>query len=544
MITLIAALVVAQPIQGPLAFYQDAGLIGQFNQIECRGPSVSCFRNPAFVSRIVIQSSADGGGGGGAGGGADAGSFPMNTTGPVTLFVDQAGSDSNTCLAPGAAACRTDQGALNKLPKILYDPVTIWHPDGGGNYGCFVVSGFQASNRAEADAGSTGGYILMHAPQSVSTTLATGSATGTSTSGTAGSGTTFGTLVDTTQAWTVNDLQGRFAMHGTQFLPIVSNTATSLTVAGTWTAPTTTAYEIQDNKTVINNACTFAAVANAAGTSLPNYAAILTAGVDFTTRQGAIRLSGYRFENTTGFAIARQGNASLIADRMQYTAALTGTSHIIEAVPATGQSSYNSSSSIYPGTTNTHFATGSAGIANILNVYMKGGAIGVQYSTPTPSLILSTQMDGFNSNGLIASRGAAIQLSSVVMNGNAPSRCILYGASTTAIPPTPASIGSTTMNISGLALSGCAVGIQGWGKGANATLAGAVGTVGNAYNALQGASIRVTASSTLAGMPDGGSGIGKGNDIDLDSDAYSLVDMRAGTPKAVTDGIQGSAVFE
>lgn len=466
------------------------------------------------------------------------------TYAPITLFVDQAGNDTNACTSPGVNACRTDQGALNKLPKEIRHPVRINHPDGGGNYGCFVVSGFYISNVTQADAGSTGGSIFLHAPQSVSTTLATGTATGTSTGGSAGSGTTFGTLVDATQTWTTNDLQGRFAAHGTQFLPIVANTATTVTVAGIWTSPGVgTAYEIQDNKTVINNACEFAAVANAAGTSLTNYAAILTAGTDFSTRQGALRISGYRFENTTGFGIARQGTTSLLADRLQFTSAMTGTSHVLEAIPAGGNASYNTSSSIYPGTTNTHFAIGSAGATNLINVYMKGGAIGANYtSAPNAPTLSSVQADSFNTVGFGLPKGAAPGLINVVTNGTAASKCIVLGTSST----TAGAAGLGAAGVSGWAASGCSTGLEVVGPQIFA-VSGATGSVGTAYRAIQGGKIRVTAASTLAGMQDGGTGLGTGNDIDLDVDWYSLADMRAPTAvssKIVSDGTQGSAVFQ
>ena len=170
------------------------------------------------------------------------------STGPLTLFADPLGNDANACTATGTSACRQPQAAINKIPKFLRAQATV--TAACGDYQGFAVSGFTTDyNYPDAGAG-----ILVSGTMADSTTLASGSATGTATSGTAGSiNLPFGTLVDAAATWTVNDLNGRYITlnSGTGILAtprvISSNTATTITIEGTWTAPTgTTTYSIQE----------------------------------------------------------------------------------------------------------------------------------------------------------------------------------------------------------------------------------------------------------------------------------------------------------
>lgn len=182
----------------------------------------------------------------------DGGSYgvSVSTTAALTLYVDPLGSDSNACTSSGASACLTLQGVLNKIPKVLRHKVTV--NVAAGNYTGFILSGFTQDQTVSS---TTGGLYILGTLANV--TPATGSATGTATSGTAGSAQTFGTLTDSTQSWTVNDLVGRWISitGGTgsgALMVISSNTATTITVVGTWTAPTgTSTYAIQEPASII-----------------------------------------------------------------------------------------------------------------------------------------------------------------------------------------------------------------------------------------------------------------------------------------------------
>lgn len=166
------------------------------------------------------------------------------TYGNLNLFVDAAGSDTNACTASGASACLTLQGAINKIPARVRHPVDVTMS--AGIFAGAVVSGFSFSPVTQLD----GGFLRVRGTLQAAT-VATGTNSGTATAGTAGSNQTFGTLADGAQAWTVDDLKGKLvAITGgtgiNQIRAIVSNTATALTIAGTWTAPNgTSTYEIR-----------------------------------------------------------------------------------------------------------------------------------------------------------------------------------------------------------------------------------------------------------------------------------------------------------
>src|SRR5882757_2311988 len=108
-------------------------------------------------------------------------------TGAQSYFVDGSlGSNTNNCTASGASACLTIQGALNKIPKLLRDLVTV--TVAAGTYAGFSVAGFTCDPGIQT---TTGGIMVDGFGAFANSTLATGSATGTFTSSTAGSGTTF-----------------------------------------------------------------------------------------------------------------------------------------------------------------------------------------------------------------------------------------------------------------------------------------------------------------------------------------------------------------
>jgi hypothetical protein len=139
-----------------------------------------------------------------------------------------------------------------------------------GNYAGFALYDFAFDPVSAAN----GAYINV-VGTAITGTVATGTATGTATGGTAGSLTTWGTLIDTGQTWTVNDLKGKFIRitGGTgsgQFFPIVSNTATTITIPGTWTAPTgTSTYTVSVMGAVVTSSINQSAVpGTAAGTAV------------------------------------------------------------------------------------------------------------------------------------------------------------------------------------------------------------------------------------------------------------------------------------
>ncbi len=185
------------------------------------------------------------------------------TNAALTFFVDPTGNDANACTASGTNACLTIQGALNKAPKLLRHNVTV--NVAAGNYAGFIISGFTVDPSVQK---TTAGILINGVLGNVTPT--TGSATGTATAGSAGALATavFGTLTDSGATWTVNDaaLVGKLITitGGTgsgQVRVVCSNTATVITICGTWTAPTgTSTYALQAPTSIITS--TTAAVPN------------------------------------------------------------------------------------------------------------------------------------------------------------------------------------------------------------------------------------------------------------------------------------------
>lgn len=191
-----------------------------------------------------------------AAGGGPVGSPELNTVtktvttpdgGPLVFFVDTRGNDLNTCTAAFTdggrnGPCATPQGATNRMPKLLRHGVLVNVaplPDAGpASYPCFYFGGFTE------DPGSAQGLNagVLFDGQLVADTVATGTATGTATAVSTGSGVTFGTMDDSTQSWTVNNLQGKLVTitsgTGTGTVRVISsNTATQFTIVGTWPSP-------------------------------------------------------------------------------------------------------------------------------------------------------------------------------------------------------------------------------------------------------------------------------------------------------------------
>jgi len=201
------------------------------------------------------------------------------TAGTVAMFVETTGSDANACTSVGAP-CLTIQGALNKIPKRFLNTATV--TVGLGNFAGAIIENFSFNPTQTA-------YLLIIGTRA-NVVPTTGSATGTATSGAAGSGTTYGTLTDTGATWTINDFRGQFinVLTGTgsgQVKMICSNTATVITICGTWTAPAAAStYAVQTTGTLITSAPTQAATYITSTTSTGSAFVITHSGPNMTNR--------------------------------------------------------------------------------------------------------------------------------------------------------------------------------------------------------------------------------------------------------------------
>lgn len=226
-------LLLATTVLADVPLKNEGVSVGNVITLDCVGSAINCTRTLS-TGTITVTASAE-------------------TTADLVLYVDPLGSDSNACTSTGASACLTIQGALNKSPRFLKHRVTV--NVAAGNYAGFLVSGFAVDASTQK---ATAGILIDGVLANV--TPATGTATGTATGGTAGSTTTFGTLTDSGQGWTTNNLRGRLVSitGGTgsgQVKVITANTSTSLTIAGTWTAPVaaSSTYAIQAPAAIVTS---------------------------------------------------------------------------------------------------------------------------------------------------------------------------------------------------------------------------------------------------------------------------------------------------
>jgi len=86
---------------------------------------------------------------GGGGAGSERGAF---TDADLNLYVETAGNDANDCTAPGAFACRTIQGAIDKVPKRIRHKVTI--TVGKGEFAGAVIEGFSVESSHQPTTGA------------------------------------------------------------------------------------------------------------------------------------------------------------------------------------------------------------------------------------------------------------------------------------------------------------------------------------------------------------------------------------------------------
>lgn len=240
-----------------------------------------------------------------------------NTTANTAWFISPTGADTgNTCLS-AASPCLTPQRVVTLIgAKHLRHQQVIYAA--AGSYPCVVFSGTQTDNNYNLSASSVAGALATANGAGIAligtmanSTLTTGTATGTITSSVTGSttlGVTYTTITDSTQAWTTDNLKGRFVSfaNGTRQV-IYSNTATALTASLTSAAPANgTPYTIQDAASFLNSSCS---IGNSVGnTSLDGgfSAPIASNGAfivqDTTQGSGQIqyRLQQFAFSNTVG----------------------------------------------------------------------------------------------------------------------------------------------------------------------------------------------------------------------------------------------------
>jgi hypothetical protein len=163
--------------------------------------------------------------------------YPLYSFGSMTLYVDGAnGTDSaDLGFGTGANAWKTLSYMWTQLPSVFY-----------GNIVVNVAAGTYAETVSYKGKAAGGAFtITMVGTESTSDS-------GTSTSGVQGSGSTYGSITDTTKTWTVDAYKGYFVKIGTNYRVIESNTADTLSIVGYFaSSPASVAYSIISPATIL-----------------------------------------------------------------------------------------------------------------------------------------------------------------------------------------------------------------------------------------------------------------------------------------------------
>lgn len=417
-----------------------------------------------------------------------------------SYFVDGSlGNDANTCTASGASACLTIQGAINKIPKLLKNGVSV--DIASGSYAGFYITGFaQDVGFQQTTAG-----LLIRGAALANSTLATGTATGTATAGSAGSGATFGTMTDSGQAWTVNNLRGRFLTitGGTgsgQTYPISSNTATAITIVGVWgTAPVSgSTYAVQDVATTITSGVVLPPSASAASVALG--AGVLIANNNLNVRDGTVSLQRLGTSGAGIRSVFISDSTNLNVTNCQWVGTGIGIQIGGSVNGALGAPFVTTNSVVFNNTNSQGIATNFfGGVLITNNTLFNANSYGVfSFGGSIPSLrILQTEILNVSNLGIATPSGnLTLSGSRISCNGVSTAAIGMSGSINPAAPPAPMIASISTSNVD----SSCALGVQAVGAGTNfaiSTLAGSTSTT--ALDARLGALIQYTSATTITG---------------------------------------------
>jgi hypothetical protein len=173
---------------------------------------------------------------------------PLETSAAMTLYVATTGLDTND--GSVNRPLLTIQAAINKVPKTIKHPVTI--NVGAGTFDGARIDGFHLDNSLNTNSGSylrVNGTLVNYIP-------ATGITSGTATSGSAGDyGHNWSTLTVINAGWTPGELRGKlltitggtgFATSIRNSVTITSNTSDTITIPSAVSINNTTKFALQD----------------------------------------------------------------------------------------------------------------------------------------------------------------------------------------------------------------------------------------------------------------------------------------------------------
>lgn len=182
------------------------------------------------------------------------------TTAATTYYVKEDGSDDADGLTESSAFA-TIQKAVGIIPRVVKHQVVV--NVGAGSFAGFKLDGFQIMS---------GGSVKVRGAL-VGFTPTTGPETGTATGGSATK------IVDSSAAWTPDELIGKMALVGGEYRFIIDNDATSIDVQGAYSGSTSgKAYSLKDLGTLLN--------AQASGTMYARIEAVANTAISYGQLEG------------------------------------------------------------------------------------------------------------------------------------------------------------------------------------------------------------------------------------------------------------------
>jgi len=463
-------------------------------------------------------------------------------TGPLSLYLSPTGSDTNSGTASSPLA--TFAGVRNLL-RSTYREIgyTVTVNPAAGNYAAGpVITGLTF---VPADENLPCG-IFVNGPWAT-VTPTTGSATGTLTSVTAGtSAPAVPTVVtDSGASWTVNDFADKFLAVNGNYWPIVSNTATTITLAGPFTVTTST-YAIQEGACVItgSSAVTPPIPAGGATQATPRQACMIVHSNYMARFPGTlgtpgcqIRIEGIKVSPSTagaGYVGAFVCGSPVIINRCFLGG--TASSGSRAEIYMDGGRSLVTNSIVKVNASGNGILLGGPGTfngdGNLFTSYASGGvALGVGSLASGSNLICSANsctIKSYSTAGINIASQAVLSLAGTTISvGGQGLRSRLADGS----------VGNIFINANGLDISNsssAAIDFTGPITLQAAQVTGGTNTTG--WSLAQGSRMKVASTCTLTGT----------TEVSLDGTGTTLAAMRAGVPKVLpaVASPYGTAIWE
>lgn len=442
----------------------------------------------------------------------------------TTLYVTTTGSDNNA--GTEAQPFRTIQAAINSLNgKLLRNTVTI--QVGLGSFDGFLIDLNLIKTTSAGRAVNVAGFntIIDIVGTFTVPILTSGTVSGT---GSASVVNLAGVLTDGTQSWTVDELKGKYVLSGSNYLPIVSNTATTLTVANS--SFVGTSYSIWDIGTNIDSGEVYTS-GTGPGSTVARIG-ISGTGATANSLEILIRRLAVAHVSTSSAAFTANGGCRSTLRNISIVKTSGGTG---PSVSLSGTVAFNLDLS-YVYRSDTTQALISLVAANqsvrTTSSYLRGGSVGISGATTAVG------------NGFIGSTTFESNTTGIVLNGSSFD-CQLSSANrflncTTALQSGASSFATAPQLICGstvtMFFSGCAVILSAQcGRASLGTCSGSGNT--NGIVATVGARVQISNTAAL--------GV-SGNELSVDGVTGTLATMRSSSPRVfpLVPNPYGTYVYE